>query len=112
MVDNVSPSASELLKQIQRLSAQSNKKTVNPSDAVSPFSNKFENNKINKGTGKIKNTPGQEKTKGSEKVQKKNNISVQKSEDMKTTTKEGYNSVNLKRIPYSKRLGSFLDTYF
>ncbi|MCF6147742.1 MAG: hypothetical protein E3K37_03695 [Candidatus Kuenenia sp.] len=111
MINNVSPSASELLKQIQRLSSQ-----TKPKMETRPV---YKSNEVNTHTENIKKILTNIKTKTSDKTQRENKVTVQKTDETKMNNRgknlhvaESYKPIQLEKIPISRQLGSFLDTYF
>ncbi|MBM4054932.1 MAG: hypothetical protein FJ264_09760 [Planctomycetes bacterium] len=110
MVSNVSPSASELLRQIQRLSSQ-----TKPKMETQPVP---KNNATNTHAENIKKILSTIKANTSNKTQFKLNAVTQKIDEIKTNNSgknlqiaESYNPIQLEKIPLGRQLGSFLDTY-
>lgn len=109
MVNNVNPSASKLLEQIKRLSAGTTQKENNHLDfRKEVLNNRTHNINIHKGTN-LSNL---------EKIQKKNDVSIQLIEDSKRkpSGKDIQTVVQSKPVNTEKNLrkepvGSFLDIY-
>ncbi|MBE7445167.1 MAG: hypothetical protein HS132_07930 [Planctomycetia bacterium] len=110
MVNNVNPSASRLLEQIKRLSVHTTKKEVNHID----FKNDVMNNRSNNVTA-LKRSNLLDNI---EKIQKKNEVSIQISENVKNPTprynvqnSEWPKVINTKNNQRKEPIGSFLDIY-
>lgn len=115
MINNVSPSASELLKQIQRLSSQTKTKTT-PKPETQAL---YKGNEVNTRAENIKKILNNIKTNNLDKTQKGNMVAAQKIDGMKKVHNEGknpqiaenYKPIPLEKIPFGRQVGSFLDTY-
>lgn len=110
MVNNVNPTASKLLEQIKRLSTQTTKKEGKPLD--------FKNDVMNNRTDRINSHKGAELLNHIEKIQKKNDMSIQALENTKkeilgknVQTPEWPKSVSSTNTPRRESVGSFLDIY-
>ncbi len=110
MVNNVNPSASRLLEQIKRLSAQEAKKDVNHID--------FKNDVMNNRTNNVSALKRANLLNNIEKIQKKNDIPIQVSENVKNATSvynvqtsEWPKAIHEKNINRKEPIGSFLDIY-
>ena len=110
MVNNVNPSASRLLEQIKRLSAQEAKKEVNHID--------FKNDVMNNCTNNVSALKRANLLNNIEKIQKKNDIPIQVSENAKNPTpgynvqiSEGSKAIHSKNNSRKEPIGSFLDIY-
>ncbi|MDR4507705.1 MAG: hypothetical protein MRJ65_05620 [Candidatus Brocadiaceae bacterium] len=110
MIEKTNPSATKLLEHIQRLSAQTIKKTPVQTDARSHATS----NRTNHINTILKNVQGR----NCEKTAAKEHMSIQKEvrlkaagSKMNSQTGEPSPLTNLKEIPYRNRIGSFLDTY-
>lgn len=111
MINNISPSASELLKQIQRLSSQTKPKMGTQTV--------YKSNKVNNThAGNIKKTLNNTKTPTLDKTQRKSKATAQKIDELRMNNRgknlpvaETYKPIQRENIPISRQLGSFLDVY-
>lgn len=117
MINNVNSSASELLKQIQRLSSQTKTKTK-PAPKLETQA-LYKGNEVNTRAENIKKILNNIKTNNLEKTQKGNTVVAQKIDGMKKVNNvgknlhiaENYKPIPLEKISFSRQVGSFLDTY-